>query len=59
MPLAVKASEVVLGSFISGGSLRDNFGFFTLYDKDELDDLSPKEKAVLKIILNQELEERK
>jgi hypothetical protein len=35
------------------------FWLFTLYDKDELDDLSPKEKAVLKIILKQELEERK
>ena len=34
------------------------FWLFTLYDKDELDDLSPKEKAVLKILLKQELEER-
>jgi hypothetical protein len=35
------------------------FWLFTLYDKDELDDLSPKEKAALKTILKQELEERK
>ena len=35
------------------------FWLFTLYDKDELDDLSPKEKAELKTLLKQELEERK
>ena len=35
------------------------FWLFTLYDKDELDNLSPKEKAVLKTLLKQELEERK
>ena len=35
------------------------FWLFTLYDKDELDDLSPKEKAVLKTFLKQELEARK
>jgi len=35
------------------------FWLFTLYDKGELDDLSPKEKAVLKTLLKQELEERK
>ena len=35
------------------------FWLFTLYDKDELDDLSPKEKALLKTLLKQELEERK
>ena len=35
------------------------FWLFTLYDKDELDDLSPKEKAVLKTLLKHELEERK
>lgn len=35
------------------------FWLFTLYDKDGLDDLSPKEKAVLKTLLKQELEERK
>ena len=35
------------------------FWLFTLYDKDELDDLSPKEKAILKTLLKQELEERK
>ena len=34
------------------------FWLFTLYDKDELDDLSPREKAVLKTLLKQELEER-
>ena len=34
------------------------FWIFTLYDKDELDDLSPREKAVLKTLLKQELEER-
>lgn len=35
------------------------FWLFTLYDKDELDNLSPKEKAALKTLLKQELEERK
>ena len=35
------------------------FWLFTLYDKDELDDLSPKEKALLKTLLKQELEVRK
>ena len=38
--------------------LKRQFWLFTLYDKDELDDLSPKEKAVLKTLLKQELEER-
>ena len=38
---------------------KKQFWLFTLYDKDELDDLSPKEKAILKILLKQELEERK
>jgi len=38
---------------------KKQFWLFTLYDKDELDDLSPKEKAVLKTLLKQELEERK
>ena len=38
---------------------RRQFWLFTLYDKDELDNLSPKEKAVLKTLLMQELEERK
>ena len=35
------------------------FWLFTLYDKNELDDLSPKEKVVLKTLLKQGLEERK
>jgi hypothetical protein len=35
-----------------------HFWLFTLYDKDELDDLSPREKAVLKTLLKQELEKR-
>ena len=35
------------------------FWLFTIYDKDELSDLSPKEKAILKTLLKQELEERK
>ncbi len=38
---------------------KKQFWLFTLHDKDELDDLSPKEKAVLKTLLKQELEERK
>jgi mRNA-degrading endonuclease RelE of RelBE toxin-antitoxin system len=38
---------------------KKQFWLFTLYDKDELDDLSPKEKAMLKILLKQELEERR
>ena len=38
---------------------KKQFWLFTLYDKDELDDLSPKEKAILKILLKQELEERR
>lgn len=35
------------------------FWLFTLYDKDELNDLSAKEKALLKTLLKRELEERK
>ena len=38
---------------------KKQFWLFTLYDKDELDDLSPKEKSALKTLLKQELEERK
>ena len=34
------------------------FWLFTIYDKDELSDMSPKEKAILKTLLKQELEER-
>lgn len=34
------------------------FWLFTLYDKDEMDDLSAKEKKLLKDILKQELEAR-
>ena len=34
------------------------FWLFTLYDKDELDDLSPKQRAALKNMLKQELEAR-
>lgn len=39
--------------------LKKQFWLFTIYDKDELSDLSPKEKAILKTLLKQELEERK
>lgn len=35
------------------------FWLFTLYDKDELDDLSPHEKKLLKVMLKKELEARK
>jgi mRNA-degrading endonuclease RelE of RelBE toxin-antitoxin system len=38
---------------------KKQFWLFTIYDKDELSDLSPKEKAMLKTLLKQELEERK
>lgn len=34
------------------------FWLFTLYDKDEMDDLSPKERATLKAMLKMELEIR-
>ena len=37
---------------------RRQFWLFTLYDKDELDDLSPKDRAALKKMLKQELEDR-
>ncbi len=33
--------------------------FFTLYDKDEMDDLSPKERKVLRDMLKRELEARR
>jgi mRNA-degrading endonuclease RelE of RelBE toxin-antitoxin system len=39
-----------------GGS---QFWLFTLYDKDELDDLSPDEKKALKRMLKEELEMRR
>jgi hypothetical protein len=35
------------------------FWLFTLYDKSEMDDLSPKDRAALKAMLKQELESRK
>ena len=38
---------------------KKQFWLFTIYDKDELNDLSPKEKAMLKTLLKKELEERK
>ena len=38
---------------------KKQFWLFTIYDKDELSDLSPKEKAMLKTLLKKELEERK
>jgi hypothetical protein len=37
---------------------RRQFWLFTLYDKDEMDDLSPKDRAALKKMLKQELEDR-
>ena len=38
--------------------VRRQFWLFTLYDKDEMADLSPKERAALKLMLKQELEAR-
>lgn len=35
------------------------FWLFTLYDKSEMDDLSPKDRSALKAMLKQELESRK
>jgi len=63
----VRHGDVTRGKGKRGGlriiyywwELKRQFWLFTLYDKDELDDLSPKEKAVLKTLLKQELEERK
>jgi hypothetical protein len=37
---------------------RRQFWLFTLYDKDEMADLSPKERATLKAMLKMELEAR-
>lgn len=37
---------------------RNQFWLFTLYDKDEMDNLSPKQKAALKSMLKAELEAR-
>ena len=62
----VRHGDVTRGKGKRGGlriiyywwELKRQFWLFTLYDKDELDDLSPKEKAVLKTLLKQELEER-
>lgn len=39
--------------------LRHPFWLFTLYDKDEMDDLSPQDRAALKSMLKLELEKRK
>ena len=63
----VRHGDVIRGKGKRGGlriiyywwEPKRQFWLFTLYDKDELDDLSPKEKAVLKTLLKQELEERK
>lgn len=38
---------------------KSQFWLFTVYGKDEMDDLSPKEKAALKLMLKSELEARK
>jgi hypothetical protein len=35
------------------------FWLFTLYDKSDMDDLSPQDRAALKVMLKQELESRK
>lgn len=37
---------------------KNQFWLFTLYDKDEIDDLSPKQKTALKSMLKAELEAR-
>ncbi|WP_159912368.1 type II toxin-antitoxin system RelE/ParE family toxin [Pantoea sp. 18069] len=37
---------------------KNQFWLFTLYDKDEMDNLSPKQKAALKLMLKAELEAR-
>lgn len=37
---------------------RNQFWLFTLYDKDEMDDLNPKQKAALKLMLKAELDAR-
>ncbi|MBS7780541.1 toxin [Acidovorax sp. CCYZU-2555] len=37
---------------------RNQFWLFTLYDKDEMDDLNPKQKAALKSMLKAELDAR-
>ncbi len=37
---------------------RRQFWLFTLHDKDDMDDLSPKDRAALKKMLKQELEDR-
>ena len=42
-----------------GWATRRQFWLFTLYDKDEMDDLSHKERAALKTMLKTELEARK
>lgn len=36
----------------------EQFWLFTLYDKGEVSDLSPKQRTILKDLLNQELKER-
>lgn len=38
---------------------KSQFWLFTVYGKDEMDDLAPKEKAALKLMLKAELESRK
>lgn len=38
---------------------KQQFWLFTLYDNDEMDDLSPKEKKILKDMLKRELESRR
>ena len=37
---------------------RKQFWLFTLYDKNEMDDLTAKERGMLKMMLKQELEAR-
>ena len=55
--VGVKASAADCGSFITGMG-GDQILLFTIYDKDEADDLSPNERKVLKQFLDVELKAR-
>ena len=45
-------------SFITGGLAAISFGFFTVYDKDQADDLTAGQRKIIKQLLKTELENR-
>lgn len=54
-----KANVAVFESFITGGMQARSFGYFTVYDKDEMSDLTKAQRQLLKEMIKRELEARR